>query len=69
MKSVTLGAVFYVVPGFLMSDNGDGKPLSYGSEVPGTVIYIHPKGRFAVLRLDIGGHHLTEAFRLEQLIG
>lgn len=40
----------YLVPlGFIPSE-GKGNPI----QMPGTVVYIHPKKRFAVLQLDSG---------------
>lgn len=34
--------------------------------MPGTVVWIHPKGRFYVVEFDFGRYSVREAFRCER---
>lgn len=56
-----IGDIMVVVPGFL--SQGDGQDEK--RKVRGTVIYIHPKGRFCVLRFDFRTNSVREAFEIK----
>lgn len=55
-----VGDTMVVVPGFL--SQGDGQDEK--RKIRGTVIYIHPKGRFCVLRFDFRTNSVREAFEI-----
>lgn len=59
---VKLGERRTVVPVTLDALNGKGKPRP----LTGTVVYIHPAGRFCVLEFEVGihGERLRESFQL-----
>lgn len=42
-------------------DTADGKKRR---PVTGTVVYIHPRGRFCVLEFEVRGGHIRESFQL-----
>lgn len=59
-----LGKVFYVVPEFMKPKNGSGAEAV--KPIPGRVVWVHPKGRFAVLQFDFS-EPIRECFTLQEL--
>ena len=61
-----IGNKYRVVPVFTC---GTEMGKTAGKRMTGTVVYVHPRGRFAVLEFDTKiGEKLRECFRLEELI-
>ena len=59
-----LGRKFRVVPEFMRTKQ-EGKTESV-RPIPGRVVWVHPKGRFAVLQFDFS-EPIRECFTLQEL--
>lgn len=59
-----LGKVFYVVPEFMRPKAGVTQETV--KPIPGRVIWVHPKGRFAVLQFDFN-EPIRECFTMQEL--
>lgn len=67
MNESIIGQKFRIMPAFTYSKEPGKKGIS-GKKMTGTCVYVHPKGRFAVLEFDTKiGEKLRECFRLEEL--
>lgn len=66
MNGLNIGMHCLVVPEFAFQEDGHTSPKSKKKHW-GTVIYIHPLGRFAVLEFSFPTGKIRESFQLDEL--